>query len=55
MRIVYRTEVEYADLVFETNESTDLAAWCTRDELASMDVLEFARLGMRFAYGIGLA
>jgi 8-oxo-dGTP diphosphatase len=51
VRIVYRTEVEGADLVFETNESTDLAAWRSRAELASMDLLELARLGMRFAFG----
>jgi len=51
VRIVYRTEVEYADLVFETNESTDLAAWCTREELAAMEILELVKLGMRFAFG----
>ena len=51
MRIVYRTEVESTDLVFETNESTDLAAWCSHDELGLMDLLELAKLGMQLAFG----
>ena len=51
VRIVYRTEVDSTDLVFETNESTDLAAWCSQDELGLMDLLELAKLGMQLAFG----
>ena len=33
VRIIYRTEIIGGELRHETDESTDRAAWCTRDEL----------------------
>jgi 8-oxo-dGTP diphosphatase len=51
IRIIYRTAIEGGDLVHETDESTDRAAWCTRDELATMPLVSTSHLGMRLAYG----
>ncbi len=51
IRIIYRTAIESGDLVHETDESTDRAAWCTRDELATMPLVSTSHLGMRLAYG----
>jgi 8-oxo-dGTP diphosphatase len=51
VQIVYRTEIVGGDLRHETDESTDRAAWCTRDDLASMQLLGLARLGIEFAFG----
>ena len=42
IRVVYRTEVQSAELVHEAEGSTDLAQWCTQDELATMPLVETA-------------
>ncbi len=51
VRIVYRTAAEGGELKHEAAGSTDLAAWCTRAELASMPLIEMGKLGVRFAFG----
>jgi ADP-ribose pyrophosphatase YjhB (NUDIX family) len=50
VRIVYRTEIVGGSLRHETEESTDLAAWCTREDLASMPLVELGRLGVELAF-----
>ena len=51
IRVVYRTEIEGGSLAHETDESTDRAAWCTREELATMPLVSTSELGVRLAYG----
>lgn len=51
IRIIYRTTVEGGEVVHELDNSTDRAAWCSRDELASMPLVSTAELGVRLAYG----
>jgi ADP-ribose pyrophosphatase YjhB (NUDIX family) len=51
VRIIYRTEIVGGDLRDETDESTDRAAWCTREELETMPLVELGRVGMRQAFG----
>jgi 8-oxo-dGTP diphosphatase len=51
VRIVYRTEIVGGELRDETDESTDRAAWCTRDELETMTLVELGRIGVKLAFG----
>lgn len=51
VRIVYRTELTGGALRHETDESTDQAAWCTREELDGMPLVELGRVGMKLAFG----
>jgi ADP-ribose pyrophosphatase YjhB (NUDIX family) len=51
IRIIYRTAIEGGTLAHETDESTDRAAWCTREELATMPLVSTGDLGYRLAYG----
>jgi len=51
IRIFYRTTIEGGALTHETNESTDRAAWCTREEMDTMPLVSTSRLGVRLAYG----
>jgi len=51
VRIVYRTEIIGGDLRDETDESTDMAAWWTRDEIAALSFLELVRIGVELAFG----
>jgi 8-oxo-dGTP diphosphatase len=51
VRIVYRTDIVGGALRDETDESTDRAAWCTREELETMPLVELGRIGMRLAFG----
>ena len=44
VQIVYRTEIIGGELRDETDESTDHAAWCTREDVATMQLLGLARL-----------
>jgi ADP-ribose pyrophosphatase YjhB (NUDIX family) len=50
VRIVYRTEITGGTLRDETDESTDMAAWCARDDVASMSLVELGRLGIELAF-----
>jgi ADP-ribose pyrophosphatase YjhB (NUDIX family) len=50
IRIVYRTEITGGSLRHESNESTDRAAWCTREDLASMPLVELGRIGVDLAF-----
>ena len=50
VRIVYRTEIVGGDLRHETDESTDRAAWCTREDLDSLPLLELGRIGVELAF-----
>lgn len=51
IRIIYRTAIVGGTLAHETDESTDRAAWCTREELATMPLVGTSELGVRLAYG----
>lgn len=51
VRIVYRTEVVERELHDEREGSTDHAAWCARDELDALSLVEMGRLGVRLAFG----
>ncbi len=51
IRIVYRTEIIGGDLRDETDESTDMAAWFTRDEAAALPLVELGRIGVELAFG----
>jgi ADP-ribose pyrophosphatase YjhB (NUDIX family) len=50
VRIIYRTEIVGGALQHETDESTDQAAWCTREDLASMPLVELGRIGVDLAF-----
>jgi 8-oxo-dGTP diphosphatase len=50
VRIIYRTEIAGGALRHETDESTDEAAWCTREDLASMPLVELGRIGIDLAF-----
>ena len=51
VRIVYRTEIVGGDLRDETDESTDMAAWFTRDDVATLPLVELGRIGVELAFG----
>jgi 8-oxo-dGTP diphosphatase len=51
VRVVYRTRIVGGELRDETDESTDHAAWCWREELGSMPLVELGRLGVKLAFG----
>ena len=51
VRIVYRTALIGGALRHETDESTDRAAWCTREELDNMPLVELGRVGVKLAFG----
>ena len=51
MRIVYRTEIVGGELRHETDESTDQAAWCSREDVAALPLVELGRLGVELAFG----
>jgi len=51
IRVIYRTSIEGGSLTHETDESTDRAAWCAREELAVMPLVPTSELGVRLAYG----
>jgi 8-oxo-dGTP diphosphatase len=48
IRIVYRVEVTGGQLRDEVDESTDAAAWLTRDELASLTVSDLVSRALDF-------
>jgi 8-oxo-dGTP diphosphatase len=50
VRIVYRTEITGGQLRDETDESTDRAAWCARDDVDAMPLVELGRLGIELAF-----
>ena len=50
VRVIYRTEIIGGELRHETDESTDRAAWCTRDDVATMPLVEMGRLGLELAF-----
>lgn len=50
VQIVYRTEIIGGELRDETDESTDHAAWCTREDVATMQLLGLARLVTEHVY-----
>jgi ADP-ribose pyrophosphatase YjhB (NUDIX family) len=52
VRIVYRTEITGGELRNETQESTDRAMWCTRDDLRTLPLVELGRLGTTLAFGV---
>jgi 8-oxo-dGTP diphosphatase len=51
IRIIYRTAVEAGEVVHELDNSTDRAAWCSADEIATMPLVSTSELGARLAYG----
>jgi hypothetical protein len=50
VRIIYRTEIIGGELRDETDESTDCAAWCAREDVAAMQLVGLGRLGLELAY-----
>ncbi len=54
VRVVYRTEITGGTLTHEQEQSTDMAAWCTRAELAGLPLVAMGELGVRLAYGDAL-
>jgi ADP-ribose pyrophosphatase YjhB (NUDIX family) len=50
VRIIYRTEIVGGALRHETDESTDRAAWCAREDLASMLLVELGGIGIELAF-----
>jgi 8-oxo-dGTP diphosphatase len=50
IRIIYRTTVVGGVLAHEADGSTDKAAWCAREELATMPLVSTSELGVRLAY-----
>lgn len=53
VRIIYRTDIIGGDLRDETDESTDMAAWFTRDEAAQLPLVELGRIGVALAFPSG--
>jgi 8-oxo-dGTP diphosphatase len=51
VRIVYRTEIIGGDLRDETDESTDMAAWFAREDVATLPLVELGRIGVELAFG----
>jgi ADP-ribose pyrophosphatase YjhB (NUDIX family) len=51
VRIIYRTEIVGGDLRDETDESTDMAAWFTREDAARLSLVELGRIGVELAFG----
>jgi ADP-ribose pyrophosphatase YjhB (NUDIX family) len=51
VRVVYRTRIIGGELRDETDESTDHADWCWREELTAMPLVELGRLGVKLAFG----
>jgi len=51
IRIVYRGDVVDGTLTHELDGSTNLAQWCTCDEVATMEMSDVARIGTRLAWG----
>jgi 8-oxo-dGTP diphosphatase len=51
VRIVYRTEITGGALRHETQESTDRAEWCTREDLTALPLVELGRIGVTLAFG----
>lgn len=51
VRIIYRTEIIGGDLRDETDESTDMAAWFTREDVATLSLVELGRIGVELAFG----
>jgi 8-oxo-dGTP diphosphatase len=49
VRIVYRTEIVGGALRHETDESTDRAQWCAREDVGTMPLVEMGRLGLELA------
>ncbi len=50
VRLVYRMETQDGELKHEAAGSTDLAAWCSRDELDALPLVDMGKLGVRLAY-----
>jgi 8-oxo-dGTP diphosphatase len=50
IRLVYRAEVAGGTLRNEVGGSSDLAQWFTREEAASLDLVEVGALGARLAW-----
>jgi len=50
IRIIYRTTIVGGVLAHEADGSTDEAAWCTREDLATMRLVSTSELGVRLAY-----
>ncbi len=50
VRIIYRTEIIGGDLRDETDESTDMAGWFTRDDAVSLPLVELGRIGVELAF-----
>ena len=55
VRIVYRTEITGGALRHETDESTDRAEWCARDDVGTMPLVELGQLGVELAFASPLA
>lgn len=51
VRIVYRSEVAGAELVHETDESTDMARWFSFEELDEITLVPMGALGASYAFG----
>jgi ADP-ribose pyrophosphatase YjhB (NUDIX family) len=50
VRVIYRTEIIGGEFRHETDESTDRAAWCARDDVGTMPLVEMGRLGLELAF-----
>ena len=50
IRIVYRTEIIGGELRDEADESTDRAAWYTRDDVSALPLVALGRLGFELAF-----
>jgi ADP-ribose pyrophosphatase YjhB (NUDIX family) len=50
IRFVYRADVTPGPLVHEVDGTSDLAQWFARDELASIDLVDVALLGVSLAW-----
>jgi ADP-ribose pyrophosphatase YjhB (NUDIX family) len=50
VRIIYRTEIIGGDLRDETDESTDMAAWFTHEDVATLPLVELGRIGVELAF-----
>ena len=50
VRVIYRTAIVGGELRDETDESTDCAAWCARDDVSAMQLVGLGRLGVELAF-----
>ena len=51
VQVIYRVRITSGELRNEADGSTDMAAWVSRDDVATLPLVDLAREGLRLAFG----